>query len=298
MSYEMFEDILRWGKQEKIIGLLGGEPTLHPDIIKMVLLAKKQASVGLFTNLLCRREIIEEYINIGNVGLLVNSTYRESLKDLFFTNTEFLYKNKNKLLSNNVVYSYGITLMNDEVQDEKNINKILDIVKLFPDFIKSIRIGLAVPYDNREFKLLSYNKVFKDFKNKLFNLTEDVNIYFDCPTNNCQISPRLMGECMENKKILDFRLNCSDCIFEVLADGKIVYCFACPKDFLTIESYKKFNSSEAVRRWYNVHVRDYLKKYRYQCKNLSDNKYCSNSVCNGVCLAINEYLRRQNLPQI
>jgi organic radical activating enzyme len=295
MPYEMFEDILRWGRQEKIIGLLGGEPTLHPDIIKMILLAKKQAKVSLFTNLLCKTDVLHELINLYNIAILVNSTYRDSLKDLFYTNTELLYKNKKHLDDNELGFSYGLTLMNDEEQDEKNIQKLFDIIDTFPKFLKNIRVGLAVPYSSSDFSLLNYNKIFKSFVTRLFNKDKNFKLHFDCATNNCQISPRLMGECMEDERILDFKLNCNDCIFEVLADGKVVYCFACPKDFLTIDSYKRFPNSEDVRVWYRNRVQDYMEKYWYQCMQNHHNRDCQNDVCKGVCIAINEHLRLQHL---
>ena len=41
LTFEELEEIFQWGITEDRIGLLGGEPTLHPDIVKIVKRARE-----------------------------------------------------------------------------------------------------------------------------------------------------------------------------------------------------------------------------------------------------------------
>jgi MoaA/NifB/PqqE/SkfB family radical SAM enzyme len=287
MSYEMFEDICNWGKTDKHINILGGEPTLHPDFIRMLRLASNVSHACVLTNLLCKQELLEEFIKIPNVDYLFNTTTRDDLKSLFYSNLEYIYKNLDFILSNNVDLAFGLTLVNNEEIDNKYIDNMCNIMNKFPGLVKIIRMGLANPVAGEKYKLQSFNNAVNNMINRILPNYNDVKLMFDCPPNNCQISPRLMGECMENPRIFNFYLKCSPTL-EILSDGSILLCYSCPK-FLRIDSYKKFKNSFEAHRWYDKKINEYYNRAIANCNRSRD--LCDNPICCGPCPAMNESLK-------
>jgi hypothetical protein len=139
---------------------------------------------------------------------------------------------------------------------------------------------------------MNYNKPVEYMINKVLTDYQDMTIGFDCPSNNCQISPRLMGECLENPRINSFNLTCNNPVLDVLVDGSMKYCFSFPDDFLRVDSYKRFANSVEATQWYMQKVGEYMAKHAYQCRR--NKLLCDNMICSGPCPAVNEYLRRQN----
>lgn len=291
LSLEEIDDIFYWGRHENRIGILGGEPTLHPDIVEIVRRAKQITDTCMFTNLLCKQDVLKELIKIKEVGYLVNTTTRDELKDLFWSNAEFLYSQNDYLKKSYISVSFGLTLMNNPEIDDRNIENIFRLVDAFPGLCESIRMGIATPFHKGTFELMNYNEPVKYMIDKTLKDYPDMTIGFDCPSNNCQISPRLMGDCLEEPRVEKFALGCAGCIFDILVDKSLKYCFSFPDDFLRIDSYTRFKDSREAHRWFNIKVKEYMSKYAFQCKK---NKECDNDVCKGTCPAVNEYLRRQN----
>ena len=99
LSYDDIDDILKWSKGTSRIALLGGEPTLHPDIVRIVQRCVSEFPVVIFSNLLCKTEILEKILSIGpNIGWLVNTTTRDELKDLFEKNMKLFQKCKKEMV--------------------------------------------------------------------------------------------------------------------------------------------------------------------------------------------------------
>lgn len=292
LSYEEIEDIMQWGLSEPRIGILGGEPTLHPDIIKIMKKAKEYSHVCVFTNLLCKTDLLEKMIEIGNVGYLVNTTSRDELKDLFYKNAAMLHSKLDYLQRNRIEFSLGLTLMNDEKIDQKYIDNMFNILNTYPGLTHHVRMGIATPFHEGTFDLMNYDGPVRYMIEKVLNDYADVTIGFDCSSNNCQISPRLMGEALENPRVLNFSLGCQEPVLDVLVDKSIKYCFSFPDDFLRVDDYRRFRNSAEARQWYTMRVTEYMQENCYQCKY---NKIsCDNRVCKGSCPAVNEYLRRQH----
>lgn len=294
LSYEEIDDIIQWGISESRIGILGGEPTLHPDIVKIVRRTKEMNSTCVFTNLLCKKELLSDLIEVAGVGYLVNTTSRDELRDMFYSNVEFLYSKNDYLKRSQINFSFGLTLMNDEKVDTEHIDNLFNLIDMFPGFTTHIRMGLATPFHEGTFDLMNYEKPVRYMIDKVMKDYADITIGFDCPSNNCQIPPKLMGECLENPRILNFDLGCSGPVIDVLVDKSLKYCFSFPDDFLNVDSYKRFPNAAEARRWYNMRTTEYMIQNAYQCRR--GKMDCENKVCKGCCPAVNEYLRRQNQP--
>lgn len=293
LTYEEIDEIIKWAVPENYIGILGGEPTLHPDIVRIVQRVREFLDKCIvFTNLLCKHETLEELIKISNVDYLINTTTRDELKDLFLSNIDFLYSQKDKLKENHNNISFGLTLMNNEEIDNKNIENIFNLMNEYQGLSTHIRMGLATPFEKGTFKLINYGKPVEYMINRVMKDYTDVTIGFDCPSNNCQIPPKLMGECLENKRVTDFTLVCCSPVLEVLTDKSLIYCFSCPDDFMKIDDYRRFPNATAARKWYETFLHKYMQNNACQCRR--DKPECINNVCSGCCPAINEHLRRQS----
>ena len=289
---EEIEDIIQWGLNEPRIGILGGEPTLHPEIVKIIRKAKEVNNVCVFTNLLCKTELLEQMIEIGGVGYLVNTTSRDELRELFYKNVAMLHSKRDYLQRRQIDFSFGLTLMNDEKIDTEHIENMFELINKFPGLTRHVRMGIATPFHEGTFDLMNYDGPVSYMINKIMTDYADLTIGFDCPSNNCQISPRLMGEALENPRIVNFSLGCSEPVIDVLVDKSIKYCFSFPDDFMRVDNYKRFNNSMEARQWYIRRVTEYMQANAYQCK--FSKVSCENRVCKGCCPAVNEYLRRQN----
>ena len=292
LTFEEIEHIIQWGLSEPRIGILGGEPTLHPDIVKIVNKVKEFNQVCVFSNLLCKTELLEELIQIGGVGYLINTTSRDELKDLFYKNVEFLYSKRDYLRRMQISFSFGLTLMNDEKIDNEHIENLFNLIDTFPGLTNHVRMGIATPFHEGTFDLMCYDKPVKKMIDKVMNDYTDMTIGFDCPSNNCQISPRLMGECLENPRIINFNLGCAEPVLDVLVDKSLKYCFSFPDDFLKVDNYTRFQNSQEARYWYMSRLSEYMQANCYQCR--YSKVGCDNQVCKGSCPAVNEYLRRQH----
>lgn len=291
LTLEELDEIFNWGRFEERIGLLGGEPTLHPDIIEIVKRARKVSHVCVFTNLLCKTELLDELSDIVDISYLVNTTSRDDLKDLFYKNAELLYSKIDYLKKNHISFSFGLTLMNNEEIDNKNIENLFNLVAKFPDLTSHIRMGLATPFHEGTFELMNYGAPVQYMIEKTLKEFPNMTIGFDCPSNNCQIPPKLMGNILEEPRVDGFKFGCSGAIFDVLVDKSLKYCFSFPDDFMRVDTYTRFKDSREARMWFDSKISGYMCKNAYQCKK---NKKCNNLICKGACPAVNEYLRRQN----
>lgn len=122
LSYDEILDILDWISDRTKLGIMGGEATLHPDIVKILETAVHMEfeNTVIFTNLLCSKQLLFEIVKYApEINWLINTTTRNELLDKFEENVEYLSKINNKKLT------FGITLINDPEYDKRNIDKII-----------------------------------------------------------------------------------------------------------------------------------------------------------------------------
>ena len=289
LSYSDIEDILRWSKGSSRIAYLGGEPTLHPDIVKILKRTVEEFQTVMFSNLLGPTKLMEQILTeTPQVEWLVNTTTREELKDLFETNIKLFRKHKKTI-------STGITLMMDEEYDDRSIRNMIRLGREYPDVVNHYRLGLATPFHKNKVELLCYNDPVLKFCRLAKQETPDINIGFDCPTNMCQVTPKAMGEILEEYNVQSVHMvnHCSP-VFDVMVDKSIKYCSSVPDDFIPVKSYKEFrNWLECEKFLYNFKNK-YMERYGFHCL---QEKECRNGVCSGICFATTEYMRRQKMEQ-
>lgn len=287
MTYEEIEDVLRWSKNTLRIALLGGEPLLHPDIYKIIERCTKEFNTVLFSNILAKTELLDSILrDFPQVNWLVNTTTREELKDLFEKNIKLFRKHKKKM-------STGITLMMDSEYDERSINNMVRLGKEYPDVVEHYRLGLATPFHKNKVDLLCYDEPVLKFCKLAKQETPDIEIGFDCPTNNCQITPKVMAQLIEDYKVVEVHMigHCTP-IFDVMPDKSVKYCSSCPDGFLSAKDYRQFRNSLECEKYLINLKNTYLNQYGHYCtKEKTD---CINRICDGICPATTEYIRRQD----
>lgn len=288
LTYDEIEEILKWAKDSPRVALLGGEPLLHPDILRIIERCTKEFKTVLFSNILAKSDLLEKILkNYPQADWLVNTTTRDELKDLFERNIK-LFRKYNKKMST------GITLMMDEEYDERSINNMIRLGKEYPDVVEHYRLGLATPFHKNKVELLCYDDPVLKFCKLAKEQTPDIRIGFDCPTNNCQITPKVMAQLIEDYRVLEVNMigNCSP-VMDVMPDKSVKYCSSCPDDFLSVRNYKEF------RNWlecdkYLINMKNlYLSQYGRYC--MKEKKDCINRICHGICSATTEYIRRQDM---
>ena len=286
LTYDEIEDILQWSKNATRVALLGGEPLLHPDILKIIKRCHEEFYTVIFSNILGNTNLLEEILKAApKMNWLVNTTTRDELKDLFEKNIQ-LFKKYNKKIS------AGITLMMDEEYDERSIKNLVRLGKEYPDIIENYRLGLATPFHKNKVELLCYDEPVLKFCKLAHETTPDIPTSFDCPTNNCQVSPKVMAQLIEDYRVVDIKMigMCSP-VMDVMPNKSVKYCSSCPDGFLEVRNYKEFrNWLECEKHMLNM-KNQYLAQHSYYC--MHEKKDCINAVCNGICSATTEYLRRQ-----
>ena len=285
LSYEDVEHILEWSKGDGRIALFGGEPTLHPDIVRIVGRCLKDRPTILFSNILGPSEIIEEIlIKYPNAGWLVNTTTRDELKDLFEKNIKLFQKHK-------IPIAAGITLTLDKEQDSKYINNLVKIGSQYSDIVNKYRIAQATPYDGGHINLTSFKEPIEEFCKLAEQKTPWISTGLDCATNYCQISESDIDYLRKRYVLRQIELsdNCH-AIFVILADKTIEYCSSVPPGIVPKKYYTEFKNYIECSDYLNQIKESFMKKYQFLCKNL--NRNCSSNTCLGACFAINAHIKQ------
>ena len=283
LSYEEISDIFKWTSDCPTIGITGGEPTLHPDIIKIASLANSSFKTKiLFTNILCESEIIKDTTKYApELFWLINSTIPEEKQELFEKNIEYL--------NSNTIYplSLGITFTNNPEYDDINIKYLINLGKKYPK-IEVFRLSIAALDENMNVSLSSFAEPILKFCKLAKEHTPNIIIRMDCFINNCNIPLTQAASLIDEFEVKNMytTLNCRP-VLDVMADKSVKYCFMTPDNFLSTNSYKNFKTSKDCYEFLQKELDDYMKKNWLQCKN---KKNCVNSVCDGPCVALIKFL--------
>ena len=282
LSYDEVMDIAKWGNKSQTIGILGGEPTLHPDCIRICQDVSKQNRVCMLTNLLCDTKILEELLLTTRMGWLINTTTRDSLKPLFEENAIFL--NKVSEL-NDCKFTFGITLTGNFEQDVKFIDNLIRIGKKYPYMVGWYRIAFATPCHDKIYKLKSYNKSILYFYKKSKKDTPEIPYMFDCLVNSCYMSDETFLKIIKDTRMYNYNNSCCyEPRVDVLVDKTVNYCSSCPDWLFEKKYYTDFQDWEECSAYFLKAIKQFNKKHsEFYCKKT---KFCTNKSCSGICVAI------------
>ena len=177
---------------EKVIGILGGEPTLHPDFIQIIEQAREHNFfIKLFSNCIMDAEKVAFLANLpkGSFSILCN------ISDFFKDSPKNQAKRQHALevLGNRV--TLGITVSAVEFEHDY----LLDFINQY-HLNKHVRVGIAQPIVGQENAYLKpelYPQIGAGIV-KMVNdcIKHDILIGFDCGMTLCMFTEAQLGALM------------------------------------------------------------------------------------------------------
>ncbi len=219
---------------QKIIGIIGGEPLIHPDFDKLMLGFIKQVEgtpvKGLvFTNGICLDKHIKILSN-EKLAILINVNSEEDIGKAAY----------DKVVRNieEAVFEYGmnnqkLTLGLNVYKPDQDILPFFDLVKRMGQY--QCRVSISVPQDRSE-NVFDYFRRFLPKVKEMLTLANNygIGLNFDCnliPV--CLLDEELHGLFVKNESMGKSRryvstTQCSACVpvMDILPDGTVARCFA------------------------------------------------------------------------
>ena len=195
-SIENFKKVVEFikTKSDERVGLIGGEPTLHPnfrDFIRILDEDENIQDVIIFTNGL----EIDKYINdikAEKFGVLINCNSPSNLGNIHFKKLEDNLKLLKKEFKDKIFL--GINLYSDKT----DYNYIFELLKLMN--LHRLRFSTAIPNVSKE-NTKDILQSFKDIKPYVFQFFKDCIKNEIVPTNDCNSFPDCFYT-VEDKKVL------------------------------------------------------------------------------------------------
>jgi len=281
------KQILKWAKGINEVGILGGEPTLHPQCVDICNFISQYYNVRFFTNLLTKTETLEQLVKIKNMNWLVNTTTNPELQNVFNENIAYLSK-----VIDNYPIGFGITLTGDVDFDFNSIENLVRIGKLYPNIICNYRIAFASPCHDKIFKLKNFDKSIKYFYDYSYRHTPYIAISFDCSVNSCFMSNNVYLRIVQDRRTIRAFPVCSPGGFEILVNRAVKYCSSCPDELFNINDYRMFENYFVCWDYITNLIREFIQEYGlFYCKT---SKICTSKTCQGACLAAIANLVKQD----
>jgi len=267
------------------IGLIGGEPTLHPDFIEICKLCTGKGYVtDVFTNLLCSKNIIKEMFKIYGINFLINICHEDNKEKLFINNYKLLINRDWEQAWNcNSAIFLGLTITNDSKFNNKNIERLYTLLKQdTKHLVKGIRLSHAIPNNNDYKPVFNFGEICETIITKCTQINPQLTFSFDCAVNQCIMNSTIYNKLKLCRNIYNLRMECEMPVMDIATDFTTNWC-ACYNNKYNIWDYK--NPVEL----YNQLIKD--KFIANKCNNINcDYKNCINIECPGFCHGINNYL--------
>ena len=259
---------------EKKIGLIGGEPTLHPDFLKLIdYVIGKVKTTLLFTNGIIRKSVSKKLGDIEDEGFSV----------LLNLNDKAAYSARQLDL-----IEHTLTCLGEKISLGYNIHTTDFDLKFHREMImkfglsRELRVGLASPIAGKGvkdfFQPSDDKKVAKALiKNAGILEEKDVLLALDCGFYMCMFTTAQLG--MLTEKAAGFRSLC-DPILDIDLDLNVHRCF--PTTGVATKKLLDYKNTQSVRK-------DFLE--RFEALKIMGNegkcltcKYLKRKQCRGWCL--------------
>ena len=292
MDFELFKKFISKIKNKnRVIKLLGGEPTLHPqfkEIVNYVLAEHRPLTI--ITNLLFDEStlsfLVDKYEKGYNINYLINGTDLDTNKkraDTWFRNYNLLYKTAyKKALESNL--SVGYTLMPDKNADFyiKYSNFLLNNIPA----IETLRISLMFPGSEKAKENLYFinNKDLGDDIIKIVKFAIDnmIKPRLDCIIYPCMFRSREHFKIM-TKFVESVRTICSNgAPADVFPDGTMSYCYPL-RESIKVDT-DKYEDLEQAAEDIQLRYKAILSTIKLPdaCQNCN---FIKMGLCQGPCLA-------------
>ncbi|PNR96531.1 radical SAM protein [Petrotoga olearia] len=273
-------DFIARGKEQ--IGILGGEPTIHPlfrEFVNYLEFNKDVRSFILFTNGINLGNYVE-LIKYNKMRILLNLNRPSDIGRKYDRIIEGLCKLRSiGKLSNKI--AIGLTIYDDKYSDHW-----LKVMK--DNSLNKLRLSIAVPNKRIESSSIEY---YKKYKQIIFKYVHEALNNGILPFFDCNVPPPCILENSERQELMDkfsgrptnVICNKSVCepVIDILPDLKVIRCFGTKKD--TELNLKNFKSLHEIRNYYiNEYDKKLIEKHiDSRCKKCV---FFQKSLCNSGCL--------------
>lgn len=273
------------------IGIIGGEPLLHPDfkeLMKILFDDNRVEHITLFTNGINLNKYyniisnpkVSVLINLNSPKMIGEENYKKTIENIDYLVNELYLKSK---------ISIGINMYKKDFDYEYMINALNRYN------LKYVRTSIVVPNtdDKRTSNAIEYFKIMKEQVFKFFKACEENNIvaHYDC---------NLMPQCVldedERKWILKYAENSyKNCgtttniiesptcnpVIDILPNLKAVRCFGCSDESVDISKFYNIND---LKKYFINNIDNYanLLSVSTECTTCY---YKHTSKCSGGCIA-------------
>jgi len=292
MTVEDIHRIAKWAGPAalRICNVLGGEPTLHPQVVPIM-----KAIIGyssyrpplLLTNGLGDPEVMRALAK-DSIRFVVNinhlDAYSAAEGDLLTKNLGIMCNS----LTEQVSLSVTITKPDD---DFSNLFELLR--SPYGKHFELVRIGISTPgyeFKNafpREFSM-DYGKAFARLVLAIHHLRPDLLIGSECAINGC-----LMDEATAERMrgfVQYFSRTCSGAKFDILPDFSSHWCFAAHNiPELKIDNIFNYMNLDHMHWQMLKSMARLQRSLGSQC----DHATCNNVACSGPCIVHNYYRKNR-----
>jgi hypothetical protein len=259
---------------ERGVGIIGGEPTLHPDFFDLLdYTMEKGMQVQLFTNGIMNMKTVQGLAayNSEKLGILLN------LNDADFYSPGRLSRIKSTFQSLNEKISLGYTIYKHDFSLDFHREMILEY-----GLNKRIRIGLAAPIGGDKtgdfFSGSDSLKLGRAITDIIIILEKsDILVNLDCGFCLCMFTTEQLG--IMTQKSAGFSSKCEP-IIDIDTELNMHHCF--PLTGLLEKPMKKYPDLRELKRYYSTKLEG-LKVFgnEGECLNC---KYLKRRQCRGWCL--------------
>lgn len=285
-NYKRILDFIETAKDDEHIGLIGGEPTLHPQFKEILQIASERAgvkSVIVFTNGILLDRYFSQF-NDPKMNILINCNSPQMIGK---SNYEHMHENIRQAVRDFHLKDQ-ISLGLNIYEEDQNVDFIFELLEEFG--FDKLRISLVVPNEKVSGSPLPH---FRQMKPTVMSiiiraLKKGIVPYFDCnKLPVCMLTDEerqtLLQLCNHQQisNILSEYSNCEP-VLDILQDLTAVRCFGL-SDVLKV-NIEGFETIEDLRQFFvgQIDVFAHTVTYDEKCKNCYE-RLCRK--CSGGCLA-------------
>jgi organic radical activating enzyme len=275
---------------DEVATLLGGEPTLHPDLLEIVDLIRDHCpnkQVLLLTNLACERELLAELL-MRRVKLLVNIVPPE----LNTPKQQAAIDANIAMLSDapSYVYATAVTI-SDLDQDFGFFYEVLRRDRHRQIF--NVRVGLSAPgfgFANEFARDMrpAWGEKYLELVRQVHRINPMISVGNECAVNLCMMRPDTYAELVSHVGYLS--TVCTKPNLDILPDFSTHWCFGSRHlPGMRIDNIFDYPDETALILELNQRRVDLMREMGMQC----DHGACDTLRCHGPCLALNYFLGQE-----
>ena len=295
MDLTMVERLIRFCAGERKMQLLGGEPTLHPEIGTFVELLSRQPGIEtlwVVTNLMGPTPIIESLVERSRCDFLINVHGSEFVKDpelrlRFNTNLAVLRKR-------HYLCTLGVTLF----RQRQNFDYLYSLLRADAgQSVGTVRVSPSVPTLANEFLSgAAIGDQWLELVRQIHRICPEIRIQNDCPViNGCMFTRAAFRELTGGvDRMCMAPCTGLDCPFDILPDGSVRFCFGMTGVAqATLPDVFAYPDIRRARHALHMQMHHWRRTLGFK---RCEHTQCRFLDCHGVCPAVLHFFNPAALP--